>query len=181
MPDFFKPFRFRHGFNLVEAAVVLGVVGLIIGGIWVAASAVQKQHRYTRMVNGMLAINASLRNLYRGQDTTGYIRIDLNPTLLTELTKNVDGFRMSASNLGGTYFYNPFDQPQNLRIDSNRIVWDMSNLETADCLKMAALISSAGKTELYAMRVGATTYYSFPLDPATLDCSSHYFNAFFNF
>lgn len=33
--------RLRLGFNLIEAAIVLGVVGLVIGGIWVAASAVR--------------------------------------------------------------------------------------------------------------------------------------------
>lgn len=31
----------QRGFNLIEAAVVLGVIGLVIGGIWVAAAAVR--------------------------------------------------------------------------------------------------------------------------------------------
>lgn len=34
-----------RGFNLVEAAIVLGVIGLVIGGIWVTASAISfRQH-----------------------------------------------------------------------------------------------------------------------------------------
>lgn len=32
----------RKGFNLVEAAIVLGVVGLVIGGIWIAAAKVRE-------------------------------------------------------------------------------------------------------------------------------------------
>lgn len=35
----------KSGFNLVESAIVLGVIGLVIGGIWVAASAVQRENR----------------------------------------------------------------------------------------------------------------------------------------
>jgi len=38
-----------RGFNLVEAAIVLGVVGLIIGGIWIAASAVSEEHLVNRI------------------------------------------------------------------------------------------------------------------------------------
>ncbi len=33
----------RKGFNLVEAAIVLGVVGLVIGGIWVAANSINEK------------------------------------------------------------------------------------------------------------------------------------------
>lgn len=30
----------QKGFNLIEAAIVLGIVGLVVGGIWVAATSV---------------------------------------------------------------------------------------------------------------------------------------------
>lgn len=33
----------RRGFNLVEAAIVLGVIGLVIGGIWVAAASITQR------------------------------------------------------------------------------------------------------------------------------------------
>jgi len=40
-------FRVRRGFSLVEAAIVLGVIGLIVGGIWSAADS----YRSTQMSN----------------------------------------------------------------------------------------------------------------------------------
>jgi hypothetical protein len=35
----------QSGFNLIEAAIVLGAIGLVIGGIWIAASAVNRNLR----------------------------------------------------------------------------------------------------------------------------------------
>lgn len=45
VPQYYLPSHLKNrpnscGFNLVEAAIVLGVVGLVIGGIWVAAATV---------------------------------------------------------------------------------------------------------------------------------------------
>lgn len=37
--------RTKKGFSLLETAVVLGVVGLVIGGIWVAASTVTRENQ----------------------------------------------------------------------------------------------------------------------------------------
>ncbi len=42
--------RRRRGFNLIEAAIVLGVVGLVIGGIWVAAAEVSERMRIQRTI-----------------------------------------------------------------------------------------------------------------------------------
>lgn len=36
---------FAKGFSLIEAAIVLGIIGLVIGGIWVASASVQKSLR----------------------------------------------------------------------------------------------------------------------------------------
>lgn len=33
----------RRGFNLIEAAIVLGVVGLVVAGVWVAAAAISER------------------------------------------------------------------------------------------------------------------------------------------
>jgi competence protein ComGC len=48
--------RARRGFNLVEAAIVLGVVGLVIGGIWTAASAVSENHKINETAKNLVLI-----------------------------------------------------------------------------------------------------------------------------
>ena len=62
--------RSQKGFNLIEAAIVLGVVGLVIGGIWVAASAVSRQHRAQQTLDGFLFIGEKLNQVY-GKTTPG--------------------------------------------------------------------------------------------------------------
>ena len=55
----------RRGFSLIEAAIVLAVVGAVIGGIWSAASAVrenQKQSATEEMI--ILAVN-KMRNILK--------------------------------------------------------------------------------------------------------------------
>jgi len=44
----------NRGFNLVEAAIVLGVVGLVIGGIWAAAAQLNYQHKLSLSKAGVL-------------------------------------------------------------------------------------------------------------------------------
>lgn len=43
----------RKGFNLIEAAIVLAVIGLVIGGIWVAASTVMAKNQNQQIVTGL--------------------------------------------------------------------------------------------------------------------------------
>jgi len=68
--------RLRKGFSLIEAAIVLGIVGLVIGGIWVAASAVQTNLRESTASQGVLQIVQNVRNLYYGQSLTATADID---------------------------------------------------------------------------------------------------------
>lgn len=59
--------RLRRGFNLVEAAIVLGVIGLVIGGIWVVASTVTENQRLNQAVTGVESMVRQYRNIYAGQ------------------------------------------------------------------------------------------------------------------
>ncbi len=60
----------RRGFNLVEAAIVLGVIGLVIGGIWVAASEVTKNRTVSKLSEATLQYITNSRNIMSGQQPT---------------------------------------------------------------------------------------------------------------
>lgn len=54
----------QRGFSLVEAAIVLGVVGLVLGGIWWAASAVRDELRIRETQKGIISICDKITNFY---------------------------------------------------------------------------------------------------------------------
>lgn len=60
--------RFKNpatkGFTLTEAAIVLGIVGLILGAIWVAASAVYNNMRVEAANKQLMTIVQNVRSLY---------------------------------------------------------------------------------------------------------------------
>jgi Tfp pilus assembly protein PilE len=64
--------RTNKGFNLIEAAIVLGIVGLVVGGIWVAATSVYANLRSKQATDQLLKITQSVRALYATSSTTGY-------------------------------------------------------------------------------------------------------------
>lgn len=53
----------KSGFSLIEAAIVLGVVGLVIGGIWVAAAAVNESHKQSVILSeiGQIVRNVQMK------------------------------------------------------------------------------------------------------------------------
>lgn len=62
----------QKGFNLIEAAIVLGIVGLVVGGIWVAATSVYSNLRSKSASDLLLKVAQSVRALYATSATTGY-------------------------------------------------------------------------------------------------------------
>lgn len=56
--------RFKAAFSLIESAIVLALVGLVIGGIWSAASSYALQSKVTRAMNGMALIVQKARAAY---------------------------------------------------------------------------------------------------------------------
>ena len=61
--------RKLRGFTLTEAAIVLGIVGLILGAIWVAAAAVYNNLRVSTTSNQLLQIVQSVRSIHATQQT----------------------------------------------------------------------------------------------------------------
>lgn len=57
-----------QGFSLIESAIILAVIGLIIGGIWAASAAVTEARKSTRHVEQITQIINNAYNLWRGQE-----------------------------------------------------------------------------------------------------------------
>lgn len=60
-------FTHKRGFNLIEIAIVLAVIGLVIGGIYVAASSVTDNQRKQKAQAQLLTIVQNMRSAYANQ------------------------------------------------------------------------------------------------------------------
>jgi type II secretory pathway pseudopilin PulG len=67
----------RLGFNLIEAVIVLGIVGLIVGGIWAAAGSAYENMRLENASNGLLSLVHAIRNAY-GSTTTATLDVSVD-------------------------------------------------------------------------------------------------------
>lgn len=67
----------RRGFNLIEAAIVLGVIGLVIGGIWVAAAAINDR----LLVRNMMMLITSAVEVTRSHYQTLGADSDISPLM----------------------------------------------------------------------------------------------------
>lgn len=69
----------RRGFNLIESAIVLGVIGFVLGGIWIAAGTVNDKMQINRLQTQIgLTVQAINKNFQLYQS---YSFIDLTSTL----------------------------------------------------------------------------------------------------
>lgn len=57
----------KKGFSLVEAAIVLGIMGIVIGGVWAVASSVQEKKRQVELSEGMIQIVDGVRKTYHNK------------------------------------------------------------------------------------------------------------------
>jgi Tfp pilus assembly protein PilE len=72
------------GFNLIEAAIVLGIVGLIVGGIWAAASSAYENMRQQSGSKNLLSFAQSIRSFYANSGATS-----INTTVSVAITQGL--------------------------------------------------------------------------------------------
>jgi prepilin-type N-terminal cleavage/methylation domain-containing protein len=107
-----------RGFNLIEIAIVLAVVGIIVGGIYVAASSVYENNRKQEVQKQLLTIVQNMRAVYAGQVAIGtfttadavaarIIPQDMIATATTAI--NAYGGAVTVANAGSTGFEVTFE------------------------------------------------------------------------
>lgn len=166
----------RRGFNLVEAAIVLGVVGLVIGGIWVAAATVQANMRKSDASKALVLILQNVRTLYAGQSppvadiTTTMINANLVPSNMIQgtLIKNPWGGNITVLLLASA----------GVIADQIGVMYD--NIPRDACIELSSkntnLASSTGLSYMLINNSTTTvTVVTFPYLPTTAatDCQSN--------
>ena len=92
----------KRGFTLTEIAIVLGIIGLILGAIWVAASAVYNNLRVSHANTAILQLTQAVRGLYATSPDT---------SLMTEaILISAKAYPADLLNSTGTGFNDPWSQ-----------------------------------------------------------------------
>lgn len=174
----------KRGFNLVEAAIVLGVVGLVIGGIWVAASAVTNNLKITDTKKAILSISQGARNLFAGHCApTGNITEDLDRAgIIPAATYNPSLYEITLpwGSAGMAFILN------NGTSCAEELWIELHSLPKAACIDLVSSLSSAMKAEVISIDVAAdtgTTFTNMPVSPvdASGACDSNEQSNFIGF
>jgi len=124
-------------FSLIEAAIVLALVGVVLGGIWVAASSTSENRKIARFSEQMLVTIQNIRAAYRAVNVSSDV-------WLTDFANNgVDqianmGFA-PADMLSGTRLVDPWGNQVVVMLPANptqadQIIVNFTNLTVARCM-----------------------------------------------
>lgn len=156
-----------RGFNLVEAAIVLGVVGLVIGGIWVASAAVQSNLRKSEASKGLVQIVRNVRNLYYGQSPTATANIT---------TQMISASALPSNFINGTAGIHPWNGAVTVSLagtSTDQIDVQFVTIPRDACIELTSrntnVASGLGLTQIL---INSTTVSTFPYLPtvAATDC-----------
>ncbi len=140
--------RKKKGFNLIEAAIVLGVVGLVIGGIWIAAAAVMEEWKVRKTVTDVETIARNIKNLISVTDRNAIIAANGGASLNIAPTLYNSGIFPTDWISGGTV-KNPFGGNVSVVLLSGSAryeIW-LYNVPQSTCPKLVVALSVAGSNE----------------------------------
>jgi competence protein ComGC len=176
----------RKGFNLVEAAIVLGVVGLVIGGIWATASAVMENHKINTFASAVVNIVHASRQTFTIADYPATTGSDNNVTTALIKTGAIPA-TLANGNDGRTPWGGMFGV--SLGYFGQRrihvVVYGNNNggLNQAQCNALVSrmIALSGGNVDLDMIYVDSGFTQSRPFNPAAINCPANINNIQFEF
>lgn len=134
----------QRGFSLIEAAIVLGVVGLVIGSIWIAASAMMEKRRESRMLEQILQVTGKLRSTL-----PDFAFFPDGATLLFGTNRDIWTPYFPPDMIdGSTYPRTPWGGRVMLSLQGGLMAWDI-DVDLATCIKMGPRIYATTKAQIY--------------------------------
>ena len=88
----------RRGFNLIEAAIVLGVVGAVLGALWATASNFYENYKVNKTVEGIFIIAKNIQRLVSNRDAEFMPEGDITSAMVNASTLPVGWVRSAMTN-----------------------------------------------------------------------------------
>jgi hypothetical protein len=180
----------RRGFNLIEAAIVLGVIGLVIGGIWVAASDVSSKMRVNETAQGILKIVSAARPLLPFSSYPSTLGATINVTSTMSAARAIPA---SFQHLGGVA---RTPMGTNITIEQSCWTtcpmlaiswrgpgdsWQPGRTSPAECIQLVRRLATIMRdnSNMYYIQIqvpGNSGYQMLypPINPSIVDCPANY-------
>ncbi len=125
----------RHGFSLVESAIVLAVVGLVLGGIWVASAAMYENYKVNKTVEGTISTVRNIQKLISFRDAQGIGQMqNIEPLIVAAGCPPKDW-------ISGVDVKSPVTGDLNIYGYLNHIDFTFYNIKRSICIKMITKLS----------------------------------------
>jgi prepilin-type N-terminal cleavage/methylation domain-containing protein len=150
--------RKQRGFTLTEIAIVLGIVGLILGAIWVAAGAVYTNLRVSSTSRDMLAMAQGIRTLYTNQGLmdAGFTTVNLIASGVAPGDMVNTATNTLSDAWGGAITFTP---ATTINTAGDSFVVDLSGVPTGACVSLLSTNSSpATGTGIAGLNAGAALF-----------------------
>jgi len=164
----------RQAFSLIEAAIVLGIIGLVIGGIWIAAASVFEKNRINDTTTALLKQVLKVRHLYNGFSFTDIIAQQGHGYIDTSELAKAPGW-ISDSALHAPLKGVTVDVQ--IMADNgwwpDRIGFSFYDIEPNDCVKLTAAIAHgpAAPELFYLFMPNGDAPDTFPYFPTLAACT----------
>lgn len=166
------------GFNLIEAALVLGVVGLIIGGIFAAWGTVSSQQRVRKAAEMTTTIVAQIRSAYASRTTFDATDVANAGQVFTNAL--IAANLIPADLVVSGYVKNPWNGNILVSPDASGMNIVFDNINLADCKKLTSNVLGSGRTQGLTKVAGnavtaSSTFSSLPASVCSGNTVSFYF------
>lgn len=136
------------GFNLIEASIVLGIVGLVLAGVFAAWSTVTSQQRVRKGADMAIVIVQQVRNAYGSRtsfSTTDTTAPDTDFTRALVMGGIVPSDYVTAAN---DSIKSPWGGDVRVKaLDATNMTVSFYNVNKPDCKKLANAILGVGRTQ----------------------------------
>jgi prepilin-type N-terminal cleavage/methylation domain-containing protein len=171
----------RRGFSLLEMAIVLGVVGVIIAGVWTLAATAREKSQLSQANQQINLLLRNTRDYYaaRALPSAAVVAATFTGTLRS-VSVFPETMCSPACVSGALTVRHAFGAEATVAIPSltapiNQIGVVLSALTKAQCVGLGSSLTTQSQAlGLTQFKVGATTHTSFPVSPTTLNttCAS---------
>lgn len=161
--------RKQKGFTLTEAAIVLGVVGLILGAIWGAATAVRSRQMVNRAITDITRITENIRTM-NGRPFFSQASIDLLPAATTARYMNAGAIPPElVVNPVGPIIHHPWGDRLLVEItDADTFYLHLQNMPRSACPQLVSRLATGDRSGVNRVVAGAVdTPITGPVDLPT--------------